>query len=64
MEALRVREAKTLLAAGEQVKAIAAKLGYMHVSSFSRAFKRAHGVAPRRFRHFSNAVESSDVPYG
>lgn len=39
-----------LLAGGLPVEAIAHRLGYVEVSSFSQAFRRWKGVGPREFR--------------
>lgn len=54
MKVLRSDEAQILLRAGEQAKVVAGKVGYTHVSSFSRAFKRAHRVGPRVFQQRPN----------
>jgi AraC family transcriptional regulator len=46
----RIEIAKRLLASDESVKSIAFELGFASPSSFSYAFRRATGAAPRQFR--------------
>ncbi|HEX7096847.1 MAG TPA: helix-turn-helix domain-containing protein [Acidimicrobiales bacterium] len=45
--AARMRIARDLLAGGAKVTAVARRVGYRHVSTFSAAFSRFHGVSPR-----------------
>jgi AraC-like DNA-binding protein len=48
---LRMRRARQfLLGTADTLEQIAARLGYETPFSFSRAFKRAHGLSPREFR--------------
>lgn len=51
---LRTKElteaANLLLRTEENIKAIAFKTGYKHTSNFSRAFKKAFGYSPLRYR--------------
>ena len=48
---LIMEEAARLLREGElQVTEVGALLGYRHLSGFSRAFKRATGISPVRYR--------------
>jgi AraC-like DNA-binding protein len=47
---LRMNHAAELLDEGLLVKEVAARLGFADAFQFSRAFKRAHGVAPTRLR--------------
>lgn len=44
---LRLAEAYRLIRSGESVKGAAFTLGFKQLSHFSRAFKEAHGIAPR-----------------
>jgi AraC-like DNA-binding protein/quercetin dioxygenase-like cupin family protein len=49
--------ARRLLAGGLRPSAVAERLGYRHLSSFSRAFTRMYGASPRAFqRHRSGAA--------
>lgn len=50
VEDVRLSLAEELLATGVSVDAIADRLGYSDASSFSAAFKRWRGVAPRTYR--------------
>lgn len=56
--AVRMARARELLEAGNlPQKEIAARLGYVDVSSFARAFRRVEGVAPGSYRkHFGGAI--------
>jgi AraC family transcriptional regulator len=47
----RIEQAKQLLTTEICVKSIAAQMGFASPSSFSYAFRRATGQAPRQFRH-------------
>ena len=47
LNALRLARAYELIRSGESVKSVAFELGFKQLSHFSRAFKQAHGVAPR-----------------
>ncbi len=47
LNALRLTKAYKRIRSGETVKAVAIELGFKQLSHFSRAFKQAHGVAPR-----------------
>lgn len=53
---LRVREAKRLLVCQVSVKETAFRVGYRHVSSFSREFRRMTGRAPTDWLHEVRAV--------
>lgn len=46
---LRLLKALELLAAGQQIKAIAIDLGYENVSAFIASFKRVLGVTPKQY---------------
>ncbi|MBC2669551.1 helix-turn-helix transcriptional regulator [Novosphingobium piscinae] len=52
--AVRMQAARAALAQGQSVKAVAYALGFGSPSSFSFAFRRAHGMPPSLFRR-SNA---------
>lgn len=43
---LRLRDARAFLENGRSIKAVASAVGYKHLESFSRAFKRFFGVPP------------------
>ncbi len=51
----QVDAAKRQLATGESIKAIAYRLGFSSRSSFSHAFQKVTGMAPRQFREHSHA---------
>ncbi|HEY9265553.1 MAG TPA: AraC family transcriptional regulator [Mycobacterium sp.] len=48
--AARMLIARDLLAAGAKSSSIAGRVGYSHVSNFSRAFARFHGMPPRVYQ--------------
>lgn len=48
--AARMRIARDLIANGAKPSAVAAQIGYAHLTSFSRAFTRYHGQSPREYR--------------
>ena len=50
-KARRIERAKTLLANGESVGIVAARLGWPRCSAFSQAFKQATGVSPSEWRN-------------
>jgi AraC-like DNA-binding protein len=50
LEQLRLPKAASLLAEGEQIKAIVSTFGFAHASHFSIAFKRHYGLTPREYR--------------
>jgi transcriptional regulator GlxA family with amidase domain len=57
--AVRLARARELVESGRMpLKEIAGSLGYLDLSSFARAFRRAHGLAPGAFRkrHGGDAV--------
>src|SRR5262245_39012042 len=54
----RFRKAAVLLRRELSVKTIAAELGYKHLASFSRAFKRRVGVAPAHWRKATENVNT------
>jgi AraC family transcriptional regulator len=47
---MRIEIAKRQLASDQSIKSIAFELGFASPSSFSYAFRRATGAAPRQFR--------------
>jgi AraC-like DNA-binding protein len=46
----RIAKAQQLLRQGCELKAVAEKVGFASASAFTRAFTRAMGVAPGRWR--------------
>ncbi|WP_093712457.1 AraC family transcriptional regulator [Actinacidiphila alni] len=48
--AARMRIARDLLAGGAPPSAVARRTGYAHLSTFSAAFSRFHGLSPRDFQ--------------
>jgi AraC-like DNA-binding protein len=48
--AARMRIARDLLAGGAKPSAVARRVGYAHLSTFSAAFSRFHGLSPREFQ--------------
>ncbi len=48
--AARMRTARDLLAAGLKPSAVARRVGYAHLPTFSAAFTRFHGRSPREFQ--------------
>lgn len=46
----RMKKACQFLLQGEQIADVAAKIGYQHTHSFTRAFKRMYGISPGAFR--------------
>lgn len=61
LDRVRMERARALVAEGVRLRAIAASLGYAHVRSFLRAFRRWTGTTPSAFR--ARASES-DLPPG
>ena len=58
--AVRLARARELLESGAMpLKRIAESLGYVDLSSFSRAFRRAHGVPPGTYRQQSAGVSQT-----
>lgn len=47
---VRIEKAKSLLAQGERVSDVSAKVGYENFSHFSRIFKKAVGVSPKQYQ--------------
>lgn len=50
LTAIRMQKARELLQAGHQVATVAYRVGYQHPSSFSTAFQRYYGEAPKALR--------------
>ena len=48
--AARMRIARDLLAGGAKPSAVARRLGYRHLPTFSAAFSRFHGISPREYQ--------------
>jgi AraC-like DNA-binding protein len=48
--AARMRIARDLLAGGAKSSAVARRVGYRHLSTFSAAFSRFHGISPREYQ--------------
>jgi AraC-like DNA-binding protein len=48
--AARMRIARDLLVGGAKPSAVARRVGYAHLPSFSTAFTRLHGLSPREFQ--------------
>lgn len=48
--AARMRIARDLLAGGAKPSAVARRVGYRHLSTFSAAFTRFHGTSPREYQ--------------
>lgn len=48
--AARMRIARDLLAGGASTGAVARRVGYAHLPTFSAAFSRFHGLSPREYR--------------
>jgi AraC-like DNA-binding protein len=48
--AARMRIARDLLAGGAKTSAVARRVGYAHLSTFSAAFTRFHGLSPSAFQ--------------
>ncbi|MCD2157845.1 AraC family transcriptional regulator [Rhodococcus cerastii] len=46
----RMRTARDLLIGGAKPSAVARRIGYRHLPTFSAAFSRFHGVSPREFQ--------------
>jgi AraC-like DNA-binding protein len=46
----RMRRARDLLDSGTTITSAARQLGYAHLSNFSRAFSRHHGLSPRAYQ--------------
>lgn len=57
MESRRMEKAMNILAAGQGVKATAARVGFSDVYYFSRMFRRHMGASPSSYRLTRNAVE-------
>lgn len=48
--AARMRIARDLLAGGAKSSAVARRVGYRHLPTFSAAFSRFHGISPREYQ--------------
>lgn len=48
--AARMRIARDLLAGGAPPSAVARRIGYAHLPTFSAAFSRFHGLSPRDYQ--------------
>jgi AraC-like DNA-binding protein len=48
--AARMRTARDLLAGGARPSAVARRVGYAHLPTFSTAFSRFHGLSPREYQ--------------
>ena len=48
--AARMRIARDLLAGGAKPSAVARRVGYAHLPTFSAAFSRFHGLSPREYQ--------------
>jgi AraC-like DNA-binding protein len=48
--AARMRIARDLLAGGAKSSAVARRVGYRHLPTFSTAFSRFHGISPREYQ--------------
>ncbi|MEV4280941.1 helix-turn-helix transcriptional regulator [Actinoplanes xinjiangensis] len=48
--AARMRVARDLLAGGAKPTAVARRVGYAHLSTFSTSFSRFHGLSPREYQ--------------
>jgi AraC-like DNA-binding protein len=48
--AARMRIARDLLSGGAKASAVARRVGYNHLSTFSAAFSRFHGLSPREYQ--------------
>ncbi len=59
----QIMHAKRLLAAGENVVAIAGKLGFSSSSNFCAAFRRIEGVTPGQYRQSLSARRASPGGY-
>ena len=55
----RLIAAKTLIAGGHNLDAVAEQVGFSDYSAFYRAFKSEYGISPRQFRKLQ---EASDIP--
>ncbi|MDF1487100.1 helix-turn-helix transcriptional regulator [Tessaracoccus caeni] len=55
--AARMRMARDLLAGGAKPSAVARRVGYAHLPTFSTAFSRFHGLSPREYQEH-HLVES------
>ncbi|XVU27805.1 helix-turn-helix domain-containing protein [Actinoplanes sp. CA-054009] len=49
-DAARMRVARDLLAGGAKPVAVARRVGYAHLPTFSAAFSRFHGLSPRQYQ--------------
>ncbi|WCF06393.1 AraC family transcriptional regulator [Paenibacillus thiaminolyticus] len=54
VEELRLEHAKQLMLEGDALTSIAERVGYNSLNSFSRAFKRAHGMSATEYRKWLN----------
>lgn len=52
--AARMRTARDLLAGGAKPSAVARRVGYAHLPTFSAAFTRFHGLSPRAYQEREN----------
>lgn len=53
--AVRMRIARDLLAGGAKPGAVARRVGYAHLPTFSTAFTRFHGISPRDYQEHETA---------
>lgn len=56
--AARMRIARDLLAGGAKSSAVARRVGYRHLPTFSAAFSRFHGISPREHREREARLEA------
>jgi AraC-like DNA-binding protein len=56
---LRVDRAKTLLARGLDIAAVAQRTGFADQSHFTRVFRRSVGVTPGRFPRYREVARSA-----
>ena len=59
-----LRLAADLLAGGDQVKLVAARLGFIDASSLTRAFRRQFGQSPRAYAAHGPPVHAHDPSAG
>ena len=62
LEEIKLSEAKRILRKGSRVKQTATELGYLHASSFCRAFKRKMGYSPRKYLTKGSAASELQPP--
>lgn len=59
--AARMRIARDLLTGGAKPSAVARRVGYAHLSTFSAAFTRFHGISPRDYQENETERSPGDV---